>query len=65
MRCRNDNGSLISSLYFTISLCVTDRVLMSLSFASDLQLNPNAMAPDTANRNMKVLLWNVEGTNAM
>ena len=33
---------------------------MPLSLASDLQLNPNAMAPDNDNSNMKVLLWNVE-----
>ena len=39
--------------------------LMPLSVASDLQLDPNAMAPDTDNINMRVLLWNVEGAKAM
>ena len=35
-----------------------NRVLMPLSLASDLQLNPNAMTTDNDNSNMKVLLWN-------
>ena len=38
---------------------------MPLSLASDLQLNPNAMAPDNDNSNMKVLLWNVEDAKAL
>ena len=40
-----------------------NRALMPLSLASDLQLNPDAMAPD--NSNMKVLLWNAEDAKAL
>ena len=42
-----------------------NRALMSLSLASDLQLNRNAMAPDNDNSNMKILLWNVKDAKAL